>query len=120
MLTASQIAKMQATSDLAQPDTGTIYRATNTADGAGGYTQAWAAVATVDIRLDQPRGYQNNLTIYADKIGTRATFIANLAVGVDIQEGDYVDYGGTRYDVIAVLDPIGYEIVKLVILARQE
>lgn len=47
MLSAAELASMRAVEATAMSSTAIIYRYTPSADGLGGFTQAWAAVGTV-------------------------------------------------------------------------
>lgn len=101
-LSAAEIAGMQATADLALPDSATIQRASLASDGMGGYTETWATVATVSCRLDPPGNAR--LDQWQEKIMNRAVYILNTPASTDIQSQDRATVNGSVYEVIGLMD----------------
>ena len=82
--------------------TRTVYRATYVADGAGGRTKTWAAVATIAAQVNQPSAAER---MAAAQLGAELSHVVHTTFGADVERGDELDTGGARrLRVVAVLN----------------
>lgn len=100
MLSAADIAFMQATQEEALPGTVVIERVTLVADGMGGQTEAWAGVGTVigRIYLDKARGSRNE-AIGGAQMQSTTQWVATLPIGTIIYAQDRLFYGDSTWEV---------------------
>lgn len=71
----------------------TVYRATDTPDGAGGTTRAFASVGTIRAQVSQPNAAERQV---AAQVGAHLTHVVHASYGVDVQRGDELDHDGPR------------------------
>ena len=109
MLTAGELAAMQAEIELTLPDTAIIYTATSTSDGQGGNTQSWAASGTVACRLS-PRSTQGGEPGYADRQAAIADWVVTLPASTTLTEAQRVHVGGTAFEVTRVKAPRSWQL----------
>lgn len=107
MISAAQLAAMQATANAALDQTITIKRGAKTSDGAGGSSLVWNTIATVSGNLAQPSGQlmQN----YDYLIGTTTTWMVRVPVGTNVLENDQLVIGSLTLKVQAILQPQSYQ-----------
>lgn len=108
MLSASQLAAMQAIANAALDQSITIKRNTGgVSDGAGGKSEADTIITTVNGNLAQPSGQlmQN----YDYLIGTTATWMVRVPVGTNVLENDLLFVGGQKLRVQVILQPQSYQ-----------
>lgn len=80
-------------------DACTIERPARTADGLGGWSEAWSLVAEdVPCRLEQGTGEE---TVDADRIGARAACTLHVPAGTDLRLADRVTIDSGIFDVVA-------------------
>jgi len=102
MLTATDLAAMQSTQNLAMPGTVVIQRATLTSDGMGGYTEAWAAVGTVTGRI-----YPQNSRAFAESVSggqviSETRWFGSFPTGTDITAKDRLSYQSRTFEVTQI------------------
>ena len=112
MLSAAQIASMRATSLASLPDTAAVSRVTRTSDGAGGYTEAWATVATVPCRIASTGGAEAAI---AAKLTATTTATVTLPALTDVAPADRLVVGSRTFEVLAVLSARSWEIARRVL-----
>ncbi len=83
------------------PDSCIIARLTETSDSQGGFTQAWAAVGTVDCRLVAKSGNQRST---AEQIATTGAYTLTVPHDTDIRESDRATIDSVVYRVLFVDD----------------
>jgi SPP1 family predicted phage head-tail adaptor len=100
MLNAAELTAMRATHTAALPEVAAISRPTRSSDGAGGYTTAWATVATVACSLAQPSGGELEI---ANQAQQPLAWVITLPYGTDVAVADRIVISETTYEVFAVL-----------------
>lgn len=110
MLSDGQLAAMRATAGRYLPDTCTIQRRTQTSDGGGGTTTAWAVAATVACRIAPVGGGENSST--GDRISDESTAIVTFPAGTDVTESDRLQVAARTWDVTLVRTRGAYEITR--------
>jgi len=98
---ASELIAMREAVEAILPDTCTIKRCSRTADGAGGFTEAWSDVATVKGRL-APAGARPDERAVADRLGVLVEWALTLPALTDVGPGDRVSIGGRTLEVVWV------------------
>ncbi len=107
MLTASELAAIQAVATASLDTSCVIQRATATADGYGSTAKTWATVATVNATMAQPTAGQ--LQNYDYLIGNLATWLIRLPYGTDVRIDDQLILNGVTLTVQAPLTPQSYQ-----------
>ncbi len=102
MISASELAAMQAAQNAIFDLSCQIQRKTNTADGYGGVTEAWATIATVNVGMAQPNAGQ--LTNYAYVIGSLPAWQVHLPYGTSVQAQDHLIISSQTLEVQVVLN----------------
>ena len=90
MLSANEIAAMQAVVIGSFDVTIAVQRKSVTPDGYGHSTEVWATISTSKVNIFQPSATQ--LTTYADIIGAQWAVMMRFAQATDIKEGDRILY----------------------------
>lgn len=117
MLSASDLAAMQATQALALPSTCTISRRSLASDGMGGYTETWATLtASVACRLSAHSAPTE--AIMAERYGGRQTWMLTLPAGTDVTHEDRVVIGSVTYEVVGLSSGGAWETARRVIVGR--
>jgi len=120
LLSAAELAAMQATQQTAMPGTVVIERYTRTSDGMGGFTQTWAAVGTVDGRIysRQIQGYE---TATGGQIVSLSAWYGTLPSGTDVMATDRLLYQTRTWEVVRVNNDQMYQTaVRCELLAFNE
>ena len=112
MLSAGELAAMRATQAEALPGTAVISRNTPTSDGMGGWTDAWAAVGTVDCRVS-PSG-SGAESLIAERITDADAWNITLPYNTDVTAKDRIAIGARRFEVVTVL-PKSWETARRVV-----
>lgn len=93
---------MRSTQARAMPGSVVIERYTLTGDGRGGYTETWAAVATVDGRV-YPMVRRGQAEIVAGgAVISDTSWFATVPVGTDVQARDRILYESRTWEVLRV------------------
>lgn len=100
MLTAGEVAAMQATQVAALPGTVVIERYTLTADGMGGFSEAWTAAGTVPGRIYPASGGDERVT--GGQPASMVQWSGTFPVGTDLTAKDRLRYAGRTFEVLAV------------------
>lgn len=96
LVSAGNLAKMQATQESNLPETAYIQRQAIT-NGADGWSEAWTTVSTVNARLGQPEGAMEKSvasTIVSGKVN-----VITLPVGTDVLDTDQIQINSVNYKV---------------------
>ncbi len=99
LLTAADLAYMDATQQQALPGTVVIERYTSSADGMGGETTAWAAVGTVVGRIyprSNPGGREG---VGGAQVISSLQWFGTFPIGTTIYVQDRLVYGGRTWEV---------------------
>lgn len=112
LLSAVELTAMRAVQSDTLPDTAVISRNTPTSDGMGGWTDAWAAVGTVDGRLAPSGGGAESLM--AERITDTDAWNITLPYGTDVTAKDRVSIDGRSFEVVTVL-PKSWETARRVV-----
>jgi hypothetical protein len=107
MISAAELAAMQATVGSALDLPITVQRATRTSDGAGHFSETYATVAVVQGNLTQPTAGQ--LQNYDYLIGALSAWQVRVPQFTNVQEADQVLVGGLTLKVQVLLRPHSYE-----------
>ncbi len=100
MLSEDEIAAMRATATASLPETIEVQRATRAADGAGGSTVSWQAVATYPARLAPAGGEEERE--FAGRVAGRSLWRITLPAKADVRLDDRVAVGGRTFEVLGV------------------
>lgn len=84
------------------PGTVVIERYTLTANGAGGYSETWAAVGTVTGRVYPQISRSSDETIGGAQVISDTSWFATLPVGTDVDARDRILYDGRTFEVLRV------------------
>ncbi|WP_431950477.1 phage head closure protein [Actinacidiphila sp. bgisy167] len=79
-----------------------VWRYTRTADGMGGWMEAWARVATVRARFSQPSATERTV---AAQSGSELSHVVFLPAAADVLRGDELRQDGRVFDVTATYEP---------------
>ncbi len=106
MLSADELASMQAqvTASLDLPCQ--LQRATMTPDAWGGQSATPAVVATTVCALAKPSAQLSQQ--YAARLANQQAWVARFPIGTDVREGDTLLVSGQSLAVQALLTPISY------------
>jgi head-tail adaptor len=106
MLTASDLTAMRSTLGTSLPGTVVIQRSTQSSDGMGGVSDAWANVGTVSARVS-PSGVGLD-----DLVGGEFTnvtpWVVTLPAGTNVTDRDRIAYDGQTFEVVAIDSPRSY------------
>lgn len=95
LLDANTLKQIRADQARAMPDTCNVQRLTRASDGAGGWTQVWATVATgVACRLTPTGGHEN---VLASKIGEISTWTVTLPHATSVTAKDRLVLSGRTF-----------------------
>ena len=107
MLSATELAALQATANGALDKTIQVQSVTRISDSAGGFTETWATVATVQGNLAQPTG--GMMANYDFVIGPLATWLVRVPVGTAVTRDNQVIVAGLTLRVQVILQPQSYQ-----------
>ncbi len=102
MLSAQEIASMQATANASLDVSMPFSRKTTANDGYGHSTETWASTGTFKVNTYKPTATQ--LQTYASIIGTQKALMIRFATTSDIKEGDRATYLSRNWLVQYILD----------------
>lgn len=102
MLTAAELAEMRSVQAEAMAGTCVVTRRTLASDGAGGYTETWAAVGTVAGRV-WPATESGAERLIADRITETDAWVITVPQGTDVLAKDRITEGGRTFEVVTAL-----------------
>lgn len=102
MLSAAELSAMRATQGSALPGTAVISRNSPTSDGMGGWTDAWAAVGTVDGRL-APASESGAERLVAERITEEDAWVITVPYDTDVTAKDRVQIESRTFEVVSPL-----------------
>ena len=113
MITAAELASMQATQALTLTTACSIGRRTYTSDGMGGETETvtWHASMCRATASNNAPDYQ----IYASRANETMLWRITFAAGTDVQETDKITIGARVYEVLGVLAPGTVETARVTV-----
>ena len=106
MLSANEIAAMQAVVIGSFDVTIAVQRKSVTPDGYGHSTEAWLPISTSKVNIFQPSATQ--LATYADVIGAQWAVMMRFAQTTDIKESDRILYDAHTWLVQNILNADSY------------
>lgn len=107
MLSASDLAAIQAVATSSLDISGAqVQRATTADDGYGHAVKTWATIATVAAGMAKPSA--RIMAEYAAKIGTLASWVVSLPYGTDVRSDDQIVLAGQTVRVQADLTSSSY------------
>ncbi len=109
MLSAAEIASMQATANASLDISMPFSRKTTALDGYGHSTETWASTGSKMVNTYKPTATQ--LQTYASIIGTQKALMIRFATTSDIKEGDRATYLSRNWMVQYILDVESYTFV---------
>lgn len=99
VLSASQIAAMEATAGSALPDTCMVLRPTDVPNDMGGQTRTWGtAVASVACRI-RPGGLAPDEARRREGVVALGDWVITMPAGTDVQKTDRVVSGSRTFEV---------------------
>lgn len=101
LLTASDLAFMQATQQEAMPGTVVIQRYTFTGDGQGGFYEAWHGAGTVIGRV-YPMRVQGLESEGGGQLISETRWFATLPNGTEVHPQDRLSYQSRTWEVVRV------------------
>lgn len=101
-LSAGELAAMRSEQSDTLPGTAVISRNTPTSDGMGGWTDAWAAVGTVDGRL-AAASESGAERLVAERITEEDAWVITLPYNADVTARDRVQIDSRTFEVVAPL-----------------
>lgn len=101
MLSASDLASMQATQVETMTSTATVKRALAVPDGAGGANDLWSIVASVGCRFSPVRTTMQEHVV-GERVAMLAPWTVTLPVETDVRSGDRLVIGARTFDVLVV------------------
>lgn len=117
MLSADDLAALQATQEAALPSTCTITRRSLLPDGQGGYTETWATLAaSVACRMSALRNPTEQ--VVGERFVGKTLWQLTLPAGQDVTHEDRVTVEGLAYEVAGINSGGAWETARRVILAR--
>lgn len=111
MLTAAELAAIQATQLLTLTEACTIQHRTLTSDGAGGWTEAWTTVTTV-CRV-APVGA--NEAVLAGQQRIVANWKLTFPAGTVVHDEDRIAVGSRTFEVVGIQGPETRESARIVL-----
>lgn len=102
LLTAADLAYMQATQEQAMPGTVYILGMGTATNGMGGYSETWGTVGTVTgrvypmVRRGQPE------VMAAGQMVSETSWFATLPVGTSVTAKNRIEYNGRTWEVVRV------------------
>jgi hypothetical protein len=113
MLTAGEIAGMQAVCGQTLDESCAIGRRGEVSDGGGRKTITYPTVATVDCAR-APYDSQGSEAPLGDRATAQARWIVTLPAGTDVRSSDRLTIGGTVYEVLSIRSDRTYELTTRV------
>jgi hypothetical protein len=115
MISAAQLASMQATMATTRTDSADILRRTEETDDGGGSVVDWVAVLTVPCRV-APQGMQSweQLDKIEGKVVDTSVWTIALPPGTEVRSQDRIAVGALTYSVIASKAPRTLELERAV------
>lgn len=101
MLTAAELAAMRTVEQSAMSGTAVIKRVTNTPDGTGSFTEAFAAVGTVVCDV-WPADRSMGEPVSGGQIVSRGEWYITIPFGTDVKASDIINVGAKSYEVTFV------------------
>lgn len=114
----AQLARMRAQVPL--PDTAVISSMTAVADGAGGWTETWAAVSggTVACRLDPVKGGNSGIVTVPGREGLIVQYQLTTEYDAPLAVNRRVTIGGDVYEVVQLSDDHSWRVSRRALLSR--
>ncbi len=102
LLTTSGLASLRARMTATLPDACTISRNTPVSDGAGGWSAAWATVATTVCSI-APTGNQPQERAIAERLTNIVSYTVTLPYDTSLTAKDRIVVGARTFEVAGVL-----------------
>ncbi len=102
MLSTSQLSQIRETRNGLMPGTAIIYRYALTADGMGGYSEAWAAAGTVDCYLWQISRTSMRERITGGQVTQTGDWYIEVPHDTVVTAKDWLEVSGRTYQVTFV------------------
>ena len=102
LLSTSDVTWMQDIQGRALPGTIVIESKTLTTDGMGGYSEAWAAVGTVDGRIMQRVARQSGETLGGAQVSSVTQWFATMPSGTTVTAANRLKFESRTYEIISV------------------
>ena len=102
LLSAGELSAMRTVQNETLPGTAVISRNSPTSDGMGGWTDAWAAVGTVDGRV-APASESGAERLVAERITAEDAWVITLPHDTDVTARDRIVIDSRTFEVVAPL-----------------
>lgn len=106
LLSAAELASIQAEANKLLDTTAAIMRRTPSNDGLGSQSESWPTIATVPAMMTTPNG--SFIQKQAEALGELASWLVFVPVGTDIQRYDRITINSQTLEVQAVYSPLSY------------
>lgn len=100
VITAAQLAAMQATVAQTLTETATVKRLTRASDGMGGTTETWATAATVSC--SRSRQLNQAEQAVADRLSVVSAWIVRVPAAADVRNADRLVIGTSTLEVVSL------------------
>jgi head-tail adaptor len=107
VLSPAELAGMRSTLTASMPGTVVVMRSTQTSDGMGGVSDAWAAVGTVTARVS-PTGAGLD-DIVGGEFTNITPWVVTVPHGSSVTDRDRIAYLGQTFEVMRTSTPRSYE-----------
>ncbi|MEL7626979.1 MAG: phage head closure protein [Anaerolineaceae bacterium] len=97
LLSAVQLAELQAVQAMNLPEIAQIRALTKTDDGQGGYSEEFVTRATVNARIGEPKGDKEREV--AGKYDVGKTLVITFPVDTELEPDDQIQINGVNYRV---------------------
>lgn len=111
MLSSAELAAVRNVQASTMRDVAIVKRVTQTADGAGGFTEAWATAYTTVCRI-APAGNRDLQTL-ASRLNDKAAWRITVPQSTDVTEADRIEVGARSFEILQVLDGRTYETARV-------
>ncbi len=111
MLSSFELGALRDVQALTMPEVVIVKRSTQTGDGAGGFAEAWATIATTMGRIAP--GGSRDVQLLAGRLNDKAAWRITILCGTDVAEADRLEVGSRSFEIVQVLDGKTYETARV-------
>lgn len=111
MLSNAELAALRNVQATTMRDVAIVKRATQTADGMGGFTETWATAYTTVCRI-APAG-SKDVQLLAGRLNEKSAWRITVPQSTDVTEADRIEVGARSFEILQVLDMRTYETARV-------
>lgn len=101
MISSDDLEYMRAYVDMLLPDTCEIEVFSRTSDGAGGFTETWTAIGTVDCRFDPAQTTEQDVKI-SGKDTLKSVYQVSLPYNCGLTDDHRISYNGKEFQILQI------------------